>query len=242
MKDLENDEVTENVDSSLLAEEETRIQPFQENLSEASKSRKPTSDNEGIHTPRSKSNSITWLLILNLMVMLIGVALVWRSIKRYSSAPRSDWVGPRAEKDMLSLDEIYEFESEESSKVFPFKAIKPTVLPKSAFSSASQLNTIQSIEQEVQNDFIRVRIQTNQTTVKYEVIPLRSPNRISFVFPNIKKFRQKEEIRVSSNPLLRIRSRKQTKGVHVVFDLYPTSFPGYQVKELSGAVELFLYR
>lgn len=69
-----------------------------------------------------------------------------------------------------------------------------------------------------------------------------SPKRLNVDLPKIKNYSVPENISVTKNPLLRIRTLKLDPGIRVTLDLYPVAFPKYRAVSKKDGLEIQLHR
>lgn len=91
-------------------------------------------------------------------------------------------------------------------------------------------------------DFVKISIQGTGNFSQYKTSRAQSPKRLILDLPKIRTFSVKKTQMVGKSPVLRIRTQRWKKRVRVVFDLYPVSFPRYQIKKQKNSIDLYFQR
>ena len=120
---------------------------------------------------------------------------------------------------------------------------EPTPIPKKVVEKqVPPAKTLTSIKVEERSEFLKISLRGDGKLPEPKVSRRKDPKRMIIELPNVDSLQAKPKIAISKNPLLRIRSSKTETSVSITLDLYPVSFPRYDIKHLSNTINIYLYR
>jgi hypothetical protein len=145
---------------------------------------------------------------------------------------------PTAEEAAPTPPEVLQQLAQQEPVIAPPEAPTEAPTPKPVIV----LSELKTIAVEETAGFLKVTLE-GPGVEKAEATRMMSPRRLVLQLRKVRTFSVNPTLPVGKNPLLRIRtSSLPNNEVQVVFDLYPTDFPRYDIKTKDDSVSVYLYR